>query len=207
MILEACVETFDEAISAQQRGAHRIELCARLHLDGLTPAPDLIKRCCAKLTIPVKVMIRPRPGGFVYSERELLAMEYQIALAKKLGASAVVFGLLTDNGCIDYGSVTKLVKAASPLQVTFHKAIDLMEDPALGVAQLIEIQGLTHILSSGGKPTALEGAEVIRRMITLAKQNVKIIVAGKVSSENVHEIAALTGAEEFHGRRIVGDLF
>jgi copper homeostasis protein len=206
MIKEACVETFEEAVLAEQRGANRIELCSDLANDGLTPSPELMHKTCASLKIPVMVMIRPRAGNFVYSEEEIIQMKSEIDEAKKVGAAGVVFGLLTPENEIEEKNTRLLAEYAHPLPVTFHKAIDVLENPEEGVHILKEIKGIKRILTSGGKATAKEGAETIRKMQEEAGENLIILVAGKVTDENVEEIQELTGAEEFHGRRIVGDL-
>jgi copper homeostasis protein len=206
MILEACVETLNEAMNSQKLGAHRIELCSRLDLDGLTPSPELIRNVCNTLKIPVMVMIRPRGGDFVYSRDEIKRMHEEILMAKSSGASGIVFGLLTPGSQIDTANCQLLTAAAYPLPVTFHKAIDLLDDPAEGVKQLKKVPGINRILTSGGKPTAKEGAEKIREMIREAEDNIIILVAGKVTNENVEEIRQLTGASEFHGRKIVREL-
>jgi copper homeostasis protein len=206
MILEACVETLEEALKAQERGAHRIELCSRLDLDGLSPAPELVRACCTTLRIPVMVMIRPRAGGFVYARDEIRQMKYEIELVRELGAQGVVMGLLTNESHIDIKNTQRIAEWAQPLSVTFHKAIDLLADPVEGVRVLSDIPGVNRILTSGGKPTALEGVSVIRKMMQQAGERIQLVVAGKVTNLNVDEIAILTGSCEFHGRRIVGDL-
>lgn len=206
MILETCVETYEEAMEAWRRGADRIELCSRLDLDGLTPSPELIRKVCGELNIPINVMIRPRAGHFVCSPEELDLMKSEISMAKSLGASGIVLGLLTPENQVDADSTKLLAAAAFPLPVTFHKAIDLLSDPVIGLRQLKNIPGIARILTSGGKPTAREGAEKIREMIKEAGDQLIILVAGKVTKENVLEIKMLTGAEEFHGRKIVGSL-
>ena len=150
------------------------------------------------------VMIRPRAGNFVYSEMEINQMKSEIDLAKKAGAFGVVFGLLTSENKIDAINTEILAEYAYPLPVTFHKAIDELENQVEGVSVLKEINGIKRILTSGGKPTALEGQETIRKMINEAGKKIIILVAGKVLDSNLEEIQKLTGAEEFHGRRIVG---
>ena len=206
MIKEACVETFEEAISAEKKGADRIELCADLHLDGLTPSFELMQRTCSTLKIPVMVMIRPRGGGFVYSEEEINQMKTDIDKAKKAGVAGVVFGLLTPENQIDIENTRNLAKYAQPLPVTFHKAIDLVENPVEGAKILSGIPGITRILTSGGETTAKEGADVIRKMIEAAAGKIVILTAGKVTRENLEEIEKITGGTEFHGKKIVGDL-
>lgn len=206
MIIEACVETFEEAIIAEQRGANRTELCLDLASDGLTPSFEIMQITCSTLKIPVMVMIRPRAGNFVYSKEEIERMKDEINLAKKAGAFGVVFGLLTPENKIDEKNTRLLAEYAKPLPVTFHKAIDELENPVDGVNDLIKIENIKRILTSGGKPTALEGQKVIREMIKVAVDKTTILVAGKVMDSNVEEIQKLTGATEFHGRRIVGEL-
>lgn len=206
MIKEACVETFEEAALAEQRGASRIELCSDLADDGLTPSAAVIQKTCSSLRIPVMVMIRPRAGNFVYTEKEIIQMKTEIRLAKQAGAAGVVFGLLTPENKIDEKNTRLLAEYAQPLSVTFHKAIDELADPVEGAKILSTVPGITRILTSGGKPTALEGLETIREMMEVSKNKIIILVAGKVLDTNIEKIQQLTGAEEFHGRRIVGEL-
>ncbi|WP_297099402.1 copper homeostasis protein CutC [uncultured Draconibacterium sp.] len=206
MIKEACVESFLEAKVAQAKGANRIELCSDLANDGLTPNFEMMKKACSELEIPVMVMARPRGGNFVHSAHEVEAMKAAIDQAKEAGAAGVVFGLLTPDNKIDEANTRLLAKYAEPLPVTFHKAIDEMEDPVEGVRVLKTIPNIKRILSSGGKATALEGQEVIRKMIAEAEEKIIILVAGKVTVENVSEIQQITGTTELHGRKIVGDL-
>jgi copper homeostasis protein len=203
MIKEACVETFEEAILAEKRGANRIELCSDLANAGLTPSFELMQKTISALKIPVMAMIRPRAGNFVYSEKEIAEMKSEIDLAKKVGVAGIVLGLLTPDNNIDIKNTRLLADYASPLPVTFHKAIDELENPVEGVKDLLKIGNIKRILTSGGLPTALEGQETIREMIKTAGDNIIILVAGKVLDSNVEEIQKLTGARELHGRRIV----
>ena len=206
MIKEACVETFEQAMLAEKKGANRIELCSELSVGGLTPAAKLMKKTCSVLKIPVMVMIRPRAGNFHYSEEEISQMKQEIDLAKKAGAAGVVFGLLTSKNQIDIENTRILADYATPLPVTFHKAIDELENPADGVPVLKNIRGITRILTSGGKATADEGAEVIRKMREAAGENLTIVAAGKITDKNVNQIQQLTQVSEFHGKQIVGNL-
>lgn len=206
MIKEACVESLAEAKLAQEKGADRIELCSDLANDGLTPSFDLMKKACTQLNIPVMIMARPRAGNFVYTDAEVAQIKADIDLAKKAGASGIVIGLLTPENSIDVINTRLLAKYAQPLPVTFHKAIDELENPVEGVKILKTIPNIKRILTSGGKPTALEGQKTIRKMIVEAEGKITMLVAGKVLNSNVDEIQKLTGTTELHGRRIVGEL-
>ncbi|MCF6356677.1 MAG: hypothetical protein L3J54_02625 [Draconibacterium sp.] len=206
MIKEACVETFEEAKLAKEHGANRIELCSDLANDGLTPSVKLMSRTISELNIPVMTMVRPRAGNFVHTKKEVDQMKKDIDTAKENGAAGVVFGLLTTDNKIDIENTRILADYAKPLPVTFHKAIDELENPVEGVRDLLKINNIKRILTSGGKPTASEGQKIIREMIKVASDKITILVAGKVLDSNVKEIQKITGAKELHGRRIVGEL-
>ena len=203
MIFEACVETLEDALAAEQRGANRIELCSALDQDGLTPSPELTGQCVQNLTIPVMAMVRPRGGNFVYTEAEILEMEMEIEFFKHSGVAGVVFGLLTDDGAVDVENTRRLAKLASPLEVTFHKAIDYSNDILKSFQELNAIDGITRVLTSGGMDTAWNGRHILKQMQELPGRRIKIIAAGKVLPENRTQIAEFTGASELHGKRIV----
>lgn len=203
LLFEACVESFEAAQTAQQQGAHRIELCAALDQDGLTPSHDLVQRCVRDLSIPVLVMIRPRGGDFVYTEAELRQMERDIALCQQAGVAGVVFGLLTEDGHIDIHNTERLVRAALPLAVTFHKAIDYSTDVQESFRQLNAINGITRVLTSGGQATAWEGRDTLKAMHALPGRRIEIVAAGKLLPDNRRQLADYTGIRELHGKNIV----
>jgi len=205
MIKEVCVESLAEALNAVHAGATRIELCENLAVGGTTPSYGTIKKCREVLPVPFMVMIRPRGGDFVYTDDEFDLMKEDIAVCKELKASGVVFGLLTTSGRIDIPRTRELIELARPMQITFHKAIDEVEDISGATRQLKEL-GVNRILSSGGKPTALEGAVMLRQMAEIAGDDMHIIVAGKVTNENLEQVKSLIPSGEFHGRKLVGDI-
>jgi len=204
-ILEACVESVAQAVAAQAAGAGRVELCSRLDLDGLSPSQGAILEALEALHIPVKVMIRPRAGSFVYTEEELGAMQLEIDFCKKAGVAEVVFGASLPSGALDIGAIRRLAERARPMRVTIHKAIDLSPDPVAELEYLRPIANIHYILSSGKEATALEGASLLRKMIQEAGARFTIIAAGKATRYNWEQIARETGATEIHGRKIVND--
>lgn len=203
LIFEACVETLEDALVADKRGANRIELCSALDQDGLTPSEELTQQCVQNLSIPVMAMVRPRGGNFVYTEEEIRQMEAEIEFFKKSGVVGVVFGLLTENGEIDMENTSRLARLAMPLDITFHKAIDYSGDVLKSFQQLNTIDGITRVLTSGGMDTAWNGRDVLKQMQDLPGRRIKIIAAGKVLPENREQIAEFTGVSELHGKRIV----
>jgi len=202
MIKEACVENFTDALAAQAAGASRIELCRNLSVGGTTPSYGTIKICLEKLHIPVFVMIRPRGENFNYSPQELEIMKTDIVICRQLGVPAVVFGLLTGDGHIDEEHTRQLTDLARPMQITFHKAFDGLDDPFEGLETLIRL-GVDRILTSGTKETARDGADILNQLIEKARGRITIVAAGKITKENLPELNQLIRTNEFHGKKIV----
>lgn len=202
MIREKCIGSFLEAIEAQELGAERVELCDNLTEGGTTPSYGTIKMVVEKLNIPTFVIIRPRGGDFYYTPEEIEIMKEDIKVCKNLGVKGVVIGALNKDNTINYEAIQDMITLAKPMSVTFHKAIDELKDPVSEVKKLAKI-GVNRILTSGTKETALEGKEILKKMIKEAGDEIIIIVAGKVTKENLDEISTLIPTKEYHGKKIV----
>lgn len=206
ILKEACVESLSEALAAEKRGADRIELCDNLAVGGTTQSYGTIKAALKLLNIPVFPIIRPRGGDFFYSSYELEIMREDIKMCKSLGAEGVVLGMLAkdekNENKIDFQLVKEFVDLAAPMEVTFHKAIDELKDPVSAVQGLIDA-GVKRILSSGTKATALEGAEILNKMIQKAEGKIIVVVAGGVTAENFSQVAENIISGEYHGKKIV----
>ena len=204
--LEACVETLEEAIIAEKKGANRLELCSRLDLGGLTPNFNLTKKVVEKILIPIKVMIRERDGNFIYSENEILAMQSQIEIFKSIGVLEVVFGTLNINNKVDIQVTTRLAKHAFPMNVTFHKAIDQTSNILSELQNIKSIPEVSSVLTSGGKINAESGYKIIKEMIHIADNKINIIAAGSITNKNLEYLHKKIGAVDYHGIKIVGGL-
>lgn len=202
MIREKCIGSFLEAIEAQELGAERVELCDNLTEGGTTPSYGTIKMVVEKLNIPTFVIIRPRGGDFYYTPEEIEIMKEDIKVCKNIGVKGVVIGALNRDNTINYEAIQDMITLAKPMSVTFHKAIDELKDPISEVKKLAKI-GVNRILTSGTKETALEGKEILKKMIKEAGDEIIIIVAGKVTKENLDEISTLIPTKEYHGKKIV----
>jgi copper homeostasis protein len=202
MIREKCIGSFLEALEAQELGAERVELCDNLTEGGTTPSYGTIKMVVEKLNIPVFVIIRPRGGDFYYTPEEIEIMKEDIKICKELGVKGVVIGALNRDNTINYDVIKEIIDLAKPMSITFHKAIDELENPVTEVKKLANL-GVNRILTSGTKETALEGKNILREMIKEAGEDIIIIVAGKVTKDNLNEISNLIPAKEYHGKKIV----
>jgi copper homeostasis protein len=203
VLVEAAVDTFAAAQAAQAEGVHRIELCGPLHDGGTTPSAGLIARCSERLLVSVHVLIRPRLGDFVYSDDEIEIMSKDIAIAKEFGADGVVIGALTPDGEVDAGHVSQLITMASPMRVGFHRAFDQVKDTDEALELLVSLQ-VDHVLTSGGAPTAAEGAARLRQFVERAGDRIGIMAAGSIKSANVLDLVRATGVRSVHGRAFQG---
>jgi copper homeostasis protein len=196
-ILEIATSDFATTNSAVEGGADRIELCANLAEGGTTPSYGLIRRCRESFVIPLFPIIRPRGGDFLYSKDEYEIMVNDVKLCKQLGCDGIVTGLLNMDGSIDVARTSELVELAYPLEVTFHRAFDRCRDPFEALEELIQI-GCQRILTSGQKPTAWEGVELIAALQEKADSRIIIMPGSGVTKENIKLLAEKTGCTEFH---------
>ena len=223
LFIETCCTTLEQARSAESRGAGRIELCVDLSVGGVTPPRDLIRDVVASLTIPVNVLIRPDrhsrldrepqtpdpvgDGGFsaadfVYDEVDLQQMIDDIGYCKSVGVAGIVVGALTPEGAIDRAAMRRLIAAAGPLPVTFHRAYDVCTaDPFIALDQIIAL-GCTRLLTSGQAPNAWDGRNVLAILVRRAGRRLIVMPGCGVKPDNLAALAAITHATEFHGTAI-----
>lgn len=201
-LLEICCDHLESALAAQEGGADRIELCAALVTDGITPSAGIIAEVVKRLSIPVFVLVRPRPGSFVYNERELETMLCDIHQCKALGAAGIVSGALLPDGRIDREATAKLIAAAAPLSFTFHKAFDLTPDSLIALDVLIEL-GADRVLTSGQVPKAVEGKALLEKLARRCRDRITILCGGGVRDHNIAELMQVPGLAEFHSSALL----
>lgn len=208
ILLEVCTPDLDSVIAAVHGGADRLELCQALPVGGLTPSPGLIEQAVWKTArlvnpIPVNVLIRSRQGDFLYNDREVELMALDSAYAVRAGASGIVIGCLDADGNIDEAACAKIMEAARKetddreVHFTFHRAFDSCRDPFAALETVIAL-GFDTVLTSGQAPTALEGAELLRRLVEKADGRIDILAGAGVTAGNAAEIVRLTGVTQVH---------
>jgi len=197
MKVEICTNSVQSAVYAQEGGANRIELCCNLKEGGLTPSAGTIQLARKWLAIEVFVLIRPRIGDFCYTDIEMETMLKDIFVCKENGADGVVLGILNKDNTIDIDLTTKLIEAARPMQVTFHRAFDCLSNPLEGLEQLIEL-GVDRILTSGQATTAIAGQTIIKSLVQQADNRIKILPGGGLNPLNIIDFVNYTGVEEVH---------
>src|SRR3954470_16243435 len=164
VILELCVYSIESALEAEAGGADRIELCDNPPQGGTTPSYGMIVAAKRALKIPLHVIVRPRGADFLYSPAEFGVMRNDIDVCKQLGVQAVVLGILLPDGNVDKARTRELTERARPMSVTFHRAFDMTRDPQQALEDVVE-SGCARVLTSGQKPTAMEGHELIKTLV------------------------------------------
>ncbi|GIT79448.1 copper homeostasis protein CutC [Leifsonia sp. LS1] len=192
--VEIAVQDVPGVRIALAEGADRVELCSALGLGGLTPSAGVLRAAVeaaeeASRAGFVHVLVRPRGGGFVYDEDELATTVADIRFAREVGASGVVVGALDEAGRVDRPAVERFVAAADGLEVTFHRALDIVADPMSALEALSGL-GVTRVLSSGGAPRSIEGVEVLTALVERGEGRVQVMAGGGVRVEDIPALAA-----------------
>ncbi|MDO6543726.1 copper homeostasis protein CutC [Photobacterium sanguinicancri] len=197
MQIEVCIDNLESLHYAQQGGANRIELCSSLALGGLTPSAGFMHLAARHATIPVYAMIRPRQGDFLFSSDDVEIMLADIYAAKQAKLAGIVIGTLTSSGHVDKEIVSSLMKEASGMGVTFHRAIDQCADPFAALDAVMQA-GCERVLTSGLAPSAPEGIAMIKRMVEHCGNHLSIMPGAGVTANNALSIIQQTGVREIH---------
>lgn len=206
MQLEACVGNLKEALNAEKLGAHQIELCDRLDLDGTSPPVDIVRSVLQHLQIQTKVIVNPNPYNYIYSTEDIKKILEYIAQLNLMDIDGIVFGPLTNDGFPDLSTI-RTISEHTTLPITFHKAIDQTKD-LFRSTQMLADQGIVKfILTSGGKSTAIEGQSNILEMQSILEgTSIQLIAAGKITDKNLAGLHQNLNLTYYHGKKIVGDL-
>lgn len=197
ILLEICCGSIDDAIQSEKGGADRVEFCSALFLGGLTPSIGAIQEAKCRLKIPVIAMVRPRGGGFCYSEAEFATMERDAEAALDAGVEGVVFGILKEDGRIDQRRTTHIRRIIGKRQAVFHRAFDVTPNPFQALEQLIDL-GINRVLTSGQKDSAPEGVELIARLIERAGKRIEILPGGGIRPYNMKDMVRRTRCRQIH---------
>lgn len=201
-LFELCADSLEAARAAQAGGADRMELCEDLAISGVTPSAALLRSVLDAVSIPVHVLIRPRGGDFVYAEAEMAEMRREIEQVKAAGASGVAIGILLPDGRIDVPRTRELVELARPMHVTFHRAFDEITGSGYSMEAALEDvieTGADTLLTSGGAPNVLAGAEQIGRLQAQAGDRLEVMAGGGLKLANLAEVVRRSGVTCLHG--------
>ncbi len=196
MVIEICCSSISSVKNAINYGANRIELCQDLLNDGITPSERLLNSAIKISTKPINVLIRPRIGDFFYSSEEIKLIEYEIKQIKSLPINGIVIGILNRENDLPINVLKKLVQIIKPLDLTFHRAFDIVNNPIKSMNKLIEI-GFDRILTSGQSDTAEKGLKMLLELKEKANGKISIMPGGGINENNCH-IFLKNGFNEIH---------
>ncbi len=199
LLLEVIATTVGDARTAARAGADRLELVTAIGEGGLTPSVGLIETVVAAVPIPVNVIVRPHSRSFHYDADDLATIVRDVRAAVAAGAHGIVFGMLDAHGDIDVKALQRVAEAADGRPLTFHRAFDVARDLNAAFEVLLRVPAVTSVLTSGGHPSALDGRDVIARMVRRAAGASCTVLAGAgLTVEAVGEFARATGVRAVH---------
>ncbi len=206
MDLEICVNSIQSAYNAKAGGATRIELCQALEQGGTTPSYSTIEYCTNELKLRTYVLIRPRTGNFIYNSLEFDNIRREVIVCRQLGATGVVVGFLDNNLDVDISKTKEIVDLAGEMEVTFHRAFDICNNPMQNLERVIDC-GCSRILTSGCKATAYQGMDMLKKLVGQANGRIKIMAGSGINADNAIEIINTTGVSEVHAscKHVVGN--
>ena len=197
--LEICCGSLADVKAAARGGADRIELNSAFYLGGLTPSlgvAQLAKQAC---DLPIAAMVRPRGGGFCYTQDEYASMLRDSEILLKADMDAIVFGFLTAEKTLDVDRTRAFVQRIHSFgkEAVFHKAFDCIENQEEAICQLIAL-GVDRVLTSGGGKSAMEKADHLHHLIKTYGKEITILLGGGIRTGNVAQLLDLTGATQVH---------
>jgi copper homeostasis protein len=194
--LEICAYSLESVLLAEAAGADRVELCAGRLEGGTTPSIGTIQLALQCKNIQVFPILRPRGGDFCYSDLEFQEMMIDLERMKQQGVPGIVTGILLPNGRLDLERMKQLKEVAGNMEFCVHRAIDMSYNPSETLQELIDL-GVTRVLSSGASNTALEGIEVLKKLVVQAENGIQIMAGSGVNAAQIPELWK-AGVRHFH---------
>lgn len=202
MFIELCTARLEDCLKARDQGFGRIELNGDLITGGLTPSYGLVSKVLSQVELPVVVMLRPRAGGFCYSDAEFEVMMTDLDLLLSLKPEAIAVGILTHEGMIDEVRMKWIIERChqEKVKVVFHRAFDVITSYSLEeAADRLVTLGVDRILTSGGASTALEGVSRLAKLQECYKDQITFVAGSGITQENAPLITRQTGITQLHG--------
>lgn len=200
VIVEVCAGSLDDCLIAQKCGAQRIELNSALHLGGLTPSVAVLRLAKKQVTIPIICMVRPRGGGFCYSDLDIAVMFEEAKMLLENGADGIAFGFLLEDHTIDVALTKKMIDLIHSYQkvAVFHRAFDVVINQQEAIELLISMQ-CNRILTSGGATSALLGNDALKYMQSRYGDKIEFIMGSHINENNIVHLIQETGIMQCHG--------
>lgn len=197
MIVEVVAYSVNDCVNCQRVGVGRVELTSGIELGGLTPGIGLVKQVQAACSLPLMVMIRPRSGGFFYSDAEFECMMAEITTMRELKPGGFVFGVLEQDGGIDIARMRRLAEACGDQDRVCHKAFDVTPDPFLALDQLADA-GITRVITSGQKPCARDSMDLLNKLSNHSAGKIEVMPAGDVRASDIATIRTQIEPKSVH---------
>lgn len=198
-ILECCVDSVESALAAKEGGADRLELCAALMIGGISPGLALFEQVKANCDLPIRVLLRPRFGDFLYTEYEFQVLKREVALFREAGAEGVVIGCLKEDGSLHMEQMQELIERAGDLKVTLHRAFDVCADPIKTYEQARKL-GIDTILTSGQKRECIMGMPLLKELCAMQQETgmPRIMAGAGVTPDVIRQFRAQTSIASYH---------
>jgi copper homeostasis protein len=196
-ILEVIACTIEDAVEAEKGGANRLEVISHFEKGGLTPALDLVREIKAKVSLPLRVMLRESEGYKVSDDAEIKKLCREARELNQIGVDGIVLGFLRGDE-IDFELTQKILDWAPNLKATFHHAFEETQSKFSAIEKLKNVPQIDRILSHGGSESWTEKFSRLEDYAKAAQPEIKILVGGGIDAEAIKLLLKKTSITEFH---------
>ncbi len=198
-VLECCVDSVESAVEAELGGADRLELCAALIVGGISPGPALFEQVRENCPLPIRVLLRPRFGDFLYTKQEFEILKKEVALFREKGADGVVIGCLKEDGGLHMERMRELIRTAEGMPITLHRAFDVCAEPFRVYEQAAQL-GIDTILTSGQEENCLAGMPLLKKLSGLQRKTdgPQIMAGAGVTPDVIRRFLGETDITAYH---------
>lgn len=126
-------------------------------------------------------------------------MERECAQLVSHGADGIAFGCLNRDATLCREQNARLIDLihGQGKEAVFHRAFDCCADPYRTMEELIRM-GVDRVLTSGLKPKAMEGRDLIRELQQRYGKEIEILAGSGVNASNARQLMEETGISQVH---------
>ncbi|MBE6368320.1 MAG: hypothetical protein E7052_10515 [Lentisphaerae bacterium] len=202
--LEVGARTVDDALSAWNGGADRVELYVSPMEGALTPSTGLVQAAVqakkeTNIDLGLFVMLRPRSGDFLYSDRDFDTLLRDTENLYAAGADGFMCGIVTADGMLDIKRMKEVMKRCPGKPFTLHRGFESTRDQFRTLEECVDL-GIDYILTGGLLPGGGLDTDRLRKLIEKADGRIKIVVAlgSGFQVDMLGPIIEQSGAVEYH---------
>ena len=128
--------------------------------------------------------VNKRIISLIFKKLHQVYKKFKSYASKNKKESRILSPKIFTNLTINLIATQQLIETANGIDFTFHRAFDCVKDPLVALENLIALK-IKRVLSSGLKPSAVEGISLLSEMNKIANQQIEIMPGSGINLDNV----------------------